>query len=170
MTGLRLVSLLAAAVIAAPAPSSDSTVPTLTKNRGEYSFELYIKEYCNVDPASTQSTVHAYAEFNHGDGYEYGWAFEKSSPKTFILDDVSVSVRHDPDTSKTSFESGDCKWKDGDTVKESCGWCDQGVPWTGAGGARQMDCSARPELSRVSVDSTTLGRYRCRLTVSSTAP
>src|SRR5690242_13753110 len=127
MKGLRLVSLLVAAVIAAPAPSFDSNVPTLTKNRGEYNFELNIKEYCNVDPASTQSTVHAFAEFNHGDSYEYGWAFEKSSPKTFILNDVSISVRHDPDTSETSFESGGCKWKDGDTVKESCGWCDQGV-------------------------------------------
>lgn len=152
MKGLGLVSLLAAAIIAASASSSDLTVPTLTKNRPEYSFQLYIKEYCKVDPASTQSKIHAYAGSNYGDGYEYGWAFEKSSPKTFVLGDVSISIHHDVDTSETFFESGDCRWKDGYIVKESCGWCDRGMPWIGAEGTRQIDCSAHPELFRVSVE------------------
>lgn len=171
MRGACLLPLLAAGVTAAPAPmsSTDSTVPALTKNRGEYNFELYVKEYCNTDPASTKLDVHAYTEINHGDGYEYGWAVEKSSPKTFILNDVSISVRHDPDTSETFFESGDCKWKDGGTEKESCGWCDRGVPWTGSQGARQIDCSTHPELSRVSNHPKTSPPYMLRLTISSTA-
>jgi hypothetical protein len=169
MKAVSLLPLLAAGTIAAPASSTDSTVPSLTKNRGEYNFELYVKEYCNTDPASTKPEVHAYAEFSHGDSYEYGWACEKSSPRTFTLNDVSISVRHDPDTSETFFESGDCKWKDGDTAKESCGWCDRGVQWIGFDGARQIDCSTRSELSRVSNYSATLRRYRFRLTTSSTA-
>ena len=169
MKALGLVSLLTAAVIAAPASPSDAIVPVLTKNRGEYSFELYIKEYCNNDPASTKPEVHAYAEFNHGAGYEYGWGFQKASPKTFTLDDMSISIRYSPDTSETSFEAGDCTWKDGDTMKDICGWCDQGAPWIGFEGAGKIDCSTRPDLSRVSVNLTTLIRHRSRLTTSSTA-
>lgn len=153
MKGARLLLLLTAGVIAAPAPVSltDPTIPALTKNRGEYNFDLYVKEYCNTDPASTKLGVHAYAEFNHDGGYEYGWAVERSSPKTFVLNDVSISIRHDPDSSETLFESGDCKWKDRDMTKESCGWCDRDVPWAGSEGARQIDCSKHPELSRVSI-------------------
>ncbi|KAF3043001.1 hypothetical protein E8E12_009985 [Didymella heteroderae] len=116
MKGLSLFSLLAADIIAVPAPPSDSTELPLTKNRGEYNFELYIKEYCNIDPTSIKPEVHAYAEFSYGDGFEYGWAFEKPSAKTFALDDIFVSVRHDGYTSGMSFESGHCKWKDGDAV------------------------------------------------------
>jgi len=156
MRGVCLLPLLAAGIIAVPTSSTDSTVLVLTKNRGEYNFEVYIKEYCNTNPTSTKPDVHAYAEFNHGDGYEYGWGFQKASPKTFVLDDVSISVRHSPDTSETSFEAGDCMWKDGNTVKDSCGRCDQGVPWIGLEGGGQIDCSTRPELSRVSVHLTTL--------------
>lgn len=158
MKGVRLLPFLAAGIIAAPAPASstNSTVPVLTKNCGEYNFELYLKEYCNIEFASIKPEVHAHAKFNHSSGYEYDQAVEQSSPIAFILDDVSLSIRHNPNTSETTFDSGDCKWKDGDMMKESCGWCDQGVPWTGSGATEQIDCSTSPELSGVNIDSMTL--------------
>lgn len=164
MKAFSLPPLLAAGIVAAPAPPSDTTaslspelddttVSMLSKGYEKSTFELSINEHCCLDAklVPSEPELHAYARFFHGNDYEYSWDFARSLPKTFTIDNTDLSIRHDYDTSCTSFEYGECKWKDGETVDKSCGWCDQGAQWQGPGAADQIDCSARPELSRVSV-------------------
>lgn len=182
MKASSLLPLLAAGIIAAPAPSSntsasqslkldDTTVSTLSKGYEKYTFKLYIKEYCNIDVKFVpfKSDLHVYAEVFHDDDHKYGWDFTRGSPKTFSLDNTDISIRHNYDTSETSFEYGDCEWKDGETVDKNCGWCDQDMPWKESEDASQIDCSRHLELFRVSVDLTTPSRYDCKLTTSSAA-
>ncbi|KAF1933231.1 uncharacterized protein M421DRAFT_192296 [Didymella exigua CBS 183.55] len=181
MKASSLLPLLAAGIIAAPAPPSDTTasshlgpddtsVTELSKGYEKHSFDLYINEYCNINgkSVSAKPELHVRAELFHDDDKSHGFEIVKGATKVSLLDSTDILVRHDYDTSETSFEYGDCKWKDGNTVDKNCGWCDQNAPWRGPESDGQIDCSARPQLSRVSVNSTTLSRYDHGLIASST--
>ncbi|KAF2632915.1 hypothetical protein BU25DRAFT_454083 [Macroventuria anomochaeta] len=175
MKASSLLLLLVAVIgFAAPAPTTNFTahgtvqsleagtdivnaftadsVTTQSKGHEEYSFELYIHEYCNIDVKiePLKPAFHVYAEFYHDDGHEYGWDFEGGLTKTFALDTAGddISIRHDYDTSDTFFEYEDCKWRDGETKIRKCGVCDQSAPWEGPEGANQLDCAIDPHLYR----------------------
>lgn len=164
MRATFFLPLLAVGILAAPAPSSsstvsqppeldDTTVSMLSKGCEKYTFQLTISKQCSFDAKffTSKSELHVSAKLSHHNGYDDSWEFAKGVPQTLSLDNIGLSVSHDHDVSSTSFEYGDCKWKGGENEDSNCGWCDQGSQWYGPGDANPIDCSARPGSFRVSV-------------------